>query len=255
MEEHILAFDWKGLIAHFRQFDANSSSLSYSFPPPTVVCGMLAGIVGLEKDAYYQDFSPERVRVAVQVVSRPRKMVQTINYIYAKNPNELNMSSENRHTQIPVELVVAEQFPEKPLHYRVFVKIQERTLFEQIADALEHLHFRYLPYLGSAPFSSWIEWVGVPDVVQQVRQEEPMEVDTAVSLTSLKKKSFRMDAVDGVLPAYFREHMRRAFLPNREPGEVFDVVWERNRGKVVAEFQEPVYRLKFSGDTFNVVFL
>lgn len=255
MDEKIFAFDWKGYIAHFRQFDTNSSSLSYSFPPPTAVCGMLAGLIGIEKDDYYERFSPENVRIAVQLVTPPRKLMQTINYIFAKSPNDLNMSNANRHTQIPAELLIHKDFPHEPLHFRVYAKVKENELYEQLVNALESQNYRYLPYLGSAPFSSWIEWLGIPEKIEAIENAETTVVETAVSLASIELKSLQMDEIDGKLPAYFREHMRRAFLPGREPGEVIDVVWERNRGKIKAQFTEPVYRLGLRDGFYNVLFL
>jgi len=255
MDEQIFAFDWKGYMAHFRQLDANSSSLSYSFPPPTVVCGMLAGIIGIEKDEYYEQFSPDHVRVGVQIVTPPRKLMQTINYMKVLSPQELNMSNKDKHTQIPVELLVNKAFPSEPLHYRIFVKVKDPDLYGHLVAALQAPSYRYLPFLGSASFSSWLEWPGLPERIELVHGSEPTAVDTAVSLSSVEIKSLRMEAIDGVFPAYFREHLRRMFLPDREPGEVIDVVWERNRGKIKARFTEPVFRLKFAGQTINVAFL
>ncbi|MDZ7361955.1 MAG: type I-B CRISPR-associated protein Cas5b [candidate division KSB1 bacterium] len=255
MNSHFLAFDWKGFMAHFRQFDANSSALSYSFPPPTVVAGMLAGVLGIEKDEYYERFNRSNLQIAVQIVTPPRKLVQTLNYIFAKSANDLNMSGDNLHTQIPAELLVAPTFPQAPLHYRIFVKTAEAKLAGELEEALRQPKFRYLPYLGSAPFTSWIEWLGVPETIQQLASTEPAIVDTVAPLAALELRSLRMEALDGILPAFFREHVRRDFLPGREPGEVIDVVWERNRGRIKAQFKEPVYRWQLNQQTFHVVFM
>lgn len=255
MEARILAFDWKGYMAHFRQFDANSSSLSYSFPPPTVVCGMLAGLIGLEKDTYYEQFSREKLQIAVQIVTPPRKIVQTLNYIFAKSPGDLNMSGENLHTQIPAELLIAQAFPGQPLHYRVFLKIVEPTLAGAIEEALSRSYYRYLPYLGSAPFTSWLEWIGAPQKVEEIAVAEPVVVDTVAPLAAIGLRSLKLDAINGVLPAIYREHVRREFLPGREPGEVIDVIWERNRGKIKAQFTEPIFRLSYGEEAYQVSFL
>ena len=48
----ILIFDIKGPMAHFRKFYTNSSSLSYLFPPRTVVAGIIAGILGLPSERF-----------------------------------------------------------------------------------------------------------------------------------------------------------------------------------------------------------
>jgi CRISPR-associated protein Cas5h len=255
MNSHFLAFDWKGFMAHFRQFDANSSALSYSFPPPTVVAGMLAGVLGIEKDEYYERFNRNNLQIAVQIVTPPRKLVQTLNYIYAKSANDLNMSGENLHTQIPAELLVAPSFPQAPLHYRIFLKTVEAALAKGLEEALRQSKFRYLPYLGSAPFTSWIEWLGTQETIDLVASTEPTSVDTIVPLAAVELRTLRMEALDSILPAFFREHVRRDFLPGREPGEVIDVVWERNRGKIKAQFKEPVYRLQLEQQIYHVVFM
>ncbi|MDZ7267103.1 MAG: type I-B CRISPR-associated protein Cas5b [candidate division KSB1 bacterium] len=255
MNSHFLAFDWKGFMAHFRQFDANSSALSYSFPPPTVVAGMLAGVLGIEKDEYYERFNRSNLQIAVQIVTPPRKLVQTLNYIFAKSANDLNMSGDNLHTQIPAELLVAPSFPRAPLHYRIFIKIAEAALAGELEEALRQSKFRYLPYLGSAPFTSWIEWLGVPETIEPAASTEPVIVDTVAPLPALELRSLRMEPLDGILPAFFREHVRRDFLPGREPGEVIDVVWEKNRGKIQAQFKAPVYRLRLGQQVCHVVFM
>jgi len=52
----LLIFDWKGRMGHFRKLDTNSSSLTYSFPSRTTIAGMIAGVLGYEKDSYYELF-------------------------------------------------------------------------------------------------------------------------------------------------------------------------------------------------------
>ena len=47
----IIVFDIKGKFAHFRKFYTNSSSLTYGIPPRTAICGILAAILGLERDS------------------------------------------------------------------------------------------------------------------------------------------------------------------------------------------------------------
>jgi CRISPR-associated protein, Cas5h family len=80
----ILIFDLVGMFAHFRKFYTNSSSLSYAFPPRTVITGLLAGILGYERDKYYEEFSSENCSVGLAIKNPIRKLVQTVNYIRTK---------------------------------------------------------------------------------------------------------------------------------------------------------------------------
>jgi len=253
MKEQFIIFDWKGVMAHFRQFDANSSSLSYSFPPPTVIMGMTAGLLGMQRDQYYDILGPENLKIGVQILRPPRKIMQTMNYIFAKSPNDLNMSGDNLHTQIPVELVVSESFPNDWLHYRIFLQVHDETLGEFISTAITDRKFKYPPFFGSAPFTSWIEPVGTPEQVEVV-EADSVTVDSVVDLNAVELPSLSLEPIDDKPPAFFKEHMRRAFLPGREPGVLVDVIWERNRGKIRAAFSKPVYKFMLSGQTVNISF-
>ena len=247
MVNQFIVFDWMGKMAHFRQFDANSSSLSYSFPPPTVVTGLIAGLLGKQRDKYYSELGPGKLGIGVQIKTPPRKIMQTMNYIFAKSPNDLNMSGENLHTQIPVELLTAQDFPGGFLRYRIILHTTDETLFAVIADALQSGRYKYLPFLGSAPFQSWFEFL-------PVKQATPIEsgvtvVDTIAAIDAIDLATLSMETIDGQPPAFYREHVRRFFTGDRQPGEVMDVVWEKNRGKIRAQFKQPLFRLELETET------
>ena len=62
----ILAFNIRGKFAHFRKFYSNSSALSYFIPPRTTIIGLIAGMLGLERDSYYEDFSLDNCDTGVR---------------------------------------------------------------------------------------------------------------------------------------------------------------------------------------------
>lgn len=254
MAHNIVAFNWKGMFAHFRQFDANSSSLSYSFPPPTVITGMIAGLFGIERDEYYKLFSKKFLKLTVQIVTPPRKIMQTVNYIYATQPGHLNMSASNVHTQIPMEFVVSPRFPDEPMTYRIFLKFDDGEFGRELEKVITKNQMKYLPYFGSAPFSSWIEWLGVPQKVEVLKSEEPIQVNSVVPVDVIVPNSLALDFNEEVPPAYFREHMRREFAPGREPGPLINLLWEKNRSKIRAVFKAPVHYLKLHGEDLQVIF-
>lgn len=64
----IIIFELWGKFAHFRKFYTNSSSLSYSVPPRTTIEGIIAAILGYERDSYYEKFNPDNLYVAVRKV-------------------------------------------------------------------------------------------------------------------------------------------------------------------------------------------
>ena len=45
----VLVFDIYGDLAHFRKFYTTSSPLTFPFPPPSTIKGMLGAIIGVDK--------------------------------------------------------------------------------------------------------------------------------------------------------------------------------------------------------------
>jgi len=254
MVDQFIVFDWKGKMAHFRQFDTNSSSLSYSFPPPTVIMGMIAGLMGMKRDDYYDRLGPEKLKISVQIKTIPRKIMQTMNYIFAKSPNDLNMSAREKHTQIPVELVTAKDFPNEELCYRIILHTNDETLYSFIMEALIEKKYKFLPYFGSAPFQSWIEWPGSIKSVTPI-ENKTVIIDTTTAVKNIDLSTLSMEKIDGFPPAFYREHVRRFFTGNRQPGDVMDVIWERNRGKIKARFKQPVYHIQLESETLTACML
>ncbi len=81
---HVAIFDLLGPLAHFRQYYTNSSSLSYAFPPRTVLMGTVAAILGWERDSYHEELGLDEARFAVVVKVPVRRLIQTVNYVRTK---------------------------------------------------------------------------------------------------------------------------------------------------------------------------
>lgn len=145
----IIVFDLVGKFAHFRKFYTNSSSLSYLFPPRTVLEGMIAGMLGYERDSYYELFSPSRCSIAVSTKSKIRSIMQTVNYLYVKKPGDLNGSSGR--TQIPFEIIVPKFFEEN-LRYRIYFTHNENEFISKLEKKLKGNNSYYPTSLGSAQF-------------------------------------------------------------------------------------------------------
>ncbi len=62
----ITVFDLYGKFAHFRKFYTNSSSLTYLIPPRTTIEGIIAALLGYERDSYYDVLSVDKLNIAVK---------------------------------------------------------------------------------------------------------------------------------------------------------------------------------------------
>jgi CRISPR-associated protein Cas5h len=76
--DNVLVFDVWGEYAHFRKYYTTTSPLTFSIPPRTAICGLIAGIIGIDKDAYLRDFTKEKADIAVRILA-PVKKVRVAN--------------------------------------------------------------------------------------------------------------------------------------------------------------------------------
>ena len=133
----VVAFDIWGEFAHFRQFYTTSSPLTYSFPPPSTVRGIVGAIVGLGKTEYIQ--ATADLFVGVQIISPVRRMRWGENIIFTKGTDgefdptlishRKGNASKNVRTQITKEYLV------NP-HFRIYVGGKDET---ELLYELEYL--------------------------------------------------------------------------------------------------------------------
>lgn len=65
-----LSFRWRGRFGHFLRAEANVNALTYPVPPRTAVLGLLAALLGLEKDALASELADLRVAIGGPVPAR-----------------------------------------------------------------------------------------------------------------------------------------------------------------------------------------
>jgi len=131
----IFSFHLKGKMAHFRRFYSNSSALTYTIPPRTTVCGIVAGLMGYERDSYYEDFSLENCNITVSLNSQVKKTMQKLNLLMIKGLNDLNGSKEN-HSQVPTEFLIPQNIREEEIDYKVWINFKQLKVQKQFEALL-----------------------------------------------------------------------------------------------------------------------
>jgi len=246
--ERLLVFDLIGTFAHFRKYDTNSSSLSYTFPPRTTLAGIIAAMLGIERDNYYDTFSTDNCRIALSVLSPVRKQIHTINYLFVKSAGDFNGSSKNVHTQIPLEIV----FPiGEELRYRVYFTHSDKTLE---ADVKKHIEHPVYPlYFGISEFIAKAEFVGYADSVES-SSEQAVEISSVLNLSYVKDRGLVINSGDTPM-RYISEIMPVEFDSNRKLKSVSKFVYEQTHKPIVAYLKHPYYRINYSGKEENILFM
>jgi len=227
--EKVLVFDIKGPMAHFRKYYTNSSSLSYLFPPRTVVVGLIAGLLGLpserhtkeKREVYYEKFDEKMCFVSLSLRSNVRRIMQTVNYSFTKTDGgKIDFS---KHSQIPLEILLPES--DNEITYRVyFYHANEEEIYGELKRRVEGQRFVYPPYMGLSEFLASIDNVGEGKVSKNPNRE--------VELNSVcKLKEVELD-FSGKDLQYITEKMPTDFLNDRTPRKPEEYVLEV-KGKIM----------------------
>lgn len=219
----VLAFDLWGDYAHFRKYYTTTSPLTFSIPPRTTLCGLLAAIIGLDKTEYLQHFSDKDASVAVQLLNDVKKITLAENLIDTKKAGKMMNKIEQR-TQIRFELL-------RDPKYRIFVHHQDESIYLKLKELLKAHKTIYTLCLGLSELLANFKYVKEYNA-ETVKTESETEITTALPKKNLIKLSFQDDY------EYLSETMPRNMLPDRTVTEYTPVIFERKAKSLKARVNQ-----------------
>ncbi|MEN2983774.1 MAG: type I-B CRISPR-associated protein Cas5b [Dictyoglomaceae bacterium] len=247
----ILVFDFYGKMAHFRKFYTNSSSLSYYFPPRTTIIGLIAGLLGYERDTYYELFSPEDTKITLSIRSPLRKVIQMINYVWADDVKYLN-ASKGQHTQVPFEIIFPQNIKEN-VCYRIFFFHRNEDILNALEEKIKNYTFCFPPYLGVTEFVGNIEFVGKGSM--EKNEENRVILDSIISVDYIKNRAINLEIYPGA--QYIKEKMPFSFDKNRmlkDPPREY--IGEIKTSKILIRGKIDYYKIKINeSEIYNVIFM
>lgn len=187
----VLNFRVRGKMAHFRRYYSNSSALTYSIPPRTTITGILAGLLGLERDSYYELFNLDQCDIAVANAAPIKKEVQKLNLLMIKKlKNDVNGYQDN-HSQAATELVLPQNIRTGMLDYRIWVHHRDPAIMDRLEQSLSTSSQVYCSKgislaLGTAWNLGWIKFDGVYEGTE-MRQVDMVEIISAIPVRLLKQ--------------------------------------------------------------------
>jgi CRISPR-associated protein Cas5h len=156
----ILELKLSGKFAHFRKFYTNASSLTYLIPPRTAICGLLASILQIERDCYYNLMSSDKLGIAISLVPNIyyHKVFQTLNYAQDKSKN-IPINDLSAHKQCRLELLKAQGT--KNLEWILYLCFNsaEENNFAELENKIKEKNFGYGLYLGQRQFIAHLELI------------------------------------------------------------------------------------------------
>ena len=210
----VLAFDVWGDYAHFRRIETTTSPLTYPIPTGTSLLGLVSAIIGLERDSYYERFSPENVKFAIRILNPIKKTRINLNLIDTKRGFFLWDIKKNPRTLIPFEFL-------KQPKYRIYFWTTHKDLYQKLKKYLENHQSFYTPYLGISELIANFEYVNEFDIEEVQKVEEKKEIHTVIRKDKVKfaveeEKRYGLERI----PLYMDK--------NRVVKEYADVLFEVN---------------------------
>lgn len=151
-----LVFDVAGDYGQFKRPYSPMSPVSYPFPPPTAVLGMLGAIVGYDKNEYHERLGWRTARIGVALQAPVRTFHAVINLLQTKDGVDSYFrprAGQNTHTQIPFEFLRAPRF-------RLYIAGLQEEAMNRLADQLAADRTAYTVSLGLASCLADVGWVG-----------------------------------------------------------------------------------------------
>jgi CRISPR-associated protein Cas5h len=236
----VLVFEIWGELAHFRRFFTTASPLTFSFPPPPSVRGILGALLGFSKDEYIS--RTNSISVGISILAPVKKIRFGLNYIFTKGSggkfdptlfrDRKGDKNKTIRTQVPVEFL-------KDVHYRVFLSGDEKILNKASEYLKEHTS-EYTISLGLSECLADFRFVG---------------------WFNAKKVSFAGE-VSGVIPTecveglnlesgfkVMKEKVPTALNENRQAVEFKDCIFNPE-GRIIRGRFRNVWRIEELNETF-----
>jgi CRISPR-associated protein Cas5h len=233
----LIVFDLCGAYGMFRKFYTNSSSLSYPFPPRTTIAGLIAGIMGYERDGYAEELSLERCWIAVSVRVPIRRVMQQVNYLKTKQASDFDGSAGP--IQVPVEWV----FPavdQRELRYRIYVTHKDGEWLERLRDTLESGIPFYPPYLGMSECPGRIEHLATLEDWKLESRDEELPFRTVLPTKAISGSPRLEDGIQIV-----KERAPLALDGQRRLTAIGNFLYNRSGPYIRARVITPVFEVSY----------
>ena len=178
-----LSFTVRGPWGHFRRIEGNIVKQTYRIVPRTTVAGLLAAVLGIERDGYYDVFAPDKSAVAIEPVRELRTVNMPMNTLSTAAGNLQSLNGRGKvSVKLPDPTTLRQQHNYEVLvdpAYRIDVALADDQWYTKLREALAAGESHYVPSLGLSEHLAEIEYHGEFDI-EDGPQTGTVDVDSAV---------------------------------------------------------------------------
>lgn len=224
----VLVFDLYGDFAHFRKYYTTTSPLTFSFPPPPTIAGIMGAIYGASRDKYLSIFDSDNCRIAIRILNPIRKTRMGLNLINTKDNKTFQLIRSKYHeprTQIRTEFVI------NPA-YRIYVYHQNNDVFEKLLNLLKSHRAHYTISLGLSELLANFRFIGTYEA-EEINYCKS-EITTVVSVDNLSERGIEIEPGK----KFFKEKIPLRMSQDRVVEKYVDVVYEAEGNNIVGYFKK-----------------
>jgi CRISPR-associated protein Cas5h len=171
--ERCLSFTVEGTWGHFRRVEGNVIIQTYRIIPRTTAAGLIAAILGIGRDEYYDLFSLSNAAMAIEPTEELRTMNIPVNVLSTDESSFQNtQSNKGPSVKLPDPSLERQQHTYEVLRhpaYRIDLALSDEDQYEELRTRLEDGTSYYTPTLGLSEYIASITYHG---------EFEPIAADT-----------------------------------------------------------------------------
>ena len=262
----ILSFNISGKLAHFRKYYANNTAFSFTIPPRTSLMGIVAAVMGWQRDSYYDRLSSEHLRFGIRVLSPLKKSFHRLNLLSIKSLGDMSKKmhsdfrGEGGRIQTPHEVVSGWDIRKDEVQYQVFISSNgsgEKT-FQLLKDHFISQQPVFNVVLGTANFSaslSGISIIGSEQIVEK-KSDDYVLVSSAIPSPLVEDLNFDKDDFDNY--NFVEEDMLPGdFISdgNREVKRMNRLLFSTTPNPLRVRLCCSYYQVNLNGESINMLFM
>lgn len=187
--DRCLSFTVRSTWGHFKRVGRSVTKQTYRIPPRTTIAGMLAAIVGADRDSYYDVFGAENSAIAIT----PLSDIRTVNIpTTGLGTDPKQAVTKTAGSRRKYALTYQDTTEDRQLHayevlanpvYRIDVALEDEDFYSTLREHLEAGTSYYPPSMGKSEYLATIEDVKSDRTPASIDSEGVFEIDSIVPIS------------------------------------------------------------------------
>ncbi|KZN26058.1 type I-B CRISPR-associated protein Cas5 [Haladaptatus sp. R4] len=185
--DRCLSFTVRSSWGHFKRVGRSVTKQTYRIPPRTTIAGMLAAIVGADRDSYYDVFGADNAAIAITPLSDLRTInIPTVGV--GTDPGQ-DVTTKVGNYYSTYNLTYQDTTKDRQLHayevladpaYRIDVALEDEAFYTDLREHLTSGTSVYPPSLGKSEYLATIEDVRSGQSPGRIENDTTIDVDSIV---------------------------------------------------------------------------